>query len=189
MGPLWVLLQIIAYEGSERNPVMSRVLLTHEIMCRFATFAISARISPSKCFHAQIFRPFFSKPCTHNIKHWWFCFCYLYKLTQSIFAIRLWYVKVCCRIYFVILTPCVSCCRLWVMKAVCTTKTQRCKESCSLMRLFAGKALLWTPVELHITYRLSTHPSTLIVVYVFAFIVFWIILFHLFFPNSLLPLV
>ena len=38
---------------------MSRVLLTHEIMCRFATFAISARISPSKCFHAQVFRPFF----------------------------------------------------------------------------------------------------------------------------------
>ena len=38
---------------------MSRVLLTHEIMCRFATFAIYARISPSKCFHAQVFRPFF----------------------------------------------------------------------------------------------------------------------------------
>ena len=32
------LLQIIAYEGSERNPVMSRVLLTHEIMCRCGGF-------------------------------------------------------------------------------------------------------------------------------------------------------
>ena len=29
--------------------------------------------------------PFFSKPCTQNIKHWWFCFCYLHKLSHSIF--------------------------------------------------------------------------------------------------------
>lgn len=34
--------------------------------------------------------PSFSKPCTHNIKHWWFCFCYLYKLTQSIDNDDMW---------------------------------------------------------------------------------------------------
>ena len=33
-----IFVKIIAYEGSERNPVMSRVLLTHEIMCRCQVF-------------------------------------------------------------------------------------------------------------------------------------------------------
>lgn len=28
--------QAIAYEGQDKNPEMCRVLLTHEVMCRFA---------------------------------------------------------------------------------------------------------------------------------------------------------
>jgi len=34
-------LQIIIYEGQDKNPEMCRVLLTHEIMCRYAhTFLV-----------------------------------------------------------------------------------------------------------------------------------------------------
>jgi len=29
--------QVIAYEGQDKNPEMCRVLLTHEIMCRYCT--------------------------------------------------------------------------------------------------------------------------------------------------------
>lgn len=35
---LFLFLQAIIYEGQDKNPEMCRVLLTHEIMCRWAPF-------------------------------------------------------------------------------------------------------------------------------------------------------
>jgi len=32
---LFIVCQVIVYEGQDKNPEMCRVLLTHEIMCRY----------------------------------------------------------------------------------------------------------------------------------------------------------
>lgn len=36
------LLQAIMYEGQDKNPEMCRVLLTHEVMCRYVFHVVSS---------------------------------------------------------------------------------------------------------------------------------------------------
>ena len=151
---------------------MSRVLLTHEIMCRFATFAISARISPSKCFHAQVFRPFFLQTMYPEHK----TLMVLLLLSAQTFTLtilqrtlkELWKFAAGYILLFWLDACHVVGCELW--RQCAQQKPRDAKSPAHSWDYLQVKPCCGHPVNTHNIQTLSL--PTLIVVHVFAFIVF-----------------